>query len=91
MPQSGKWVVGQEATDLQNSFREKLGDAEYERRKKIAAEKVEEYPDRKWKEQMVFGNHFEGMAMQASQEIFDQLAEKPYHFWQKLISRVMAK
>lgn len=82
-----QWEITPE-NEVEQRHRNNLGDKEYERRKKIAEEKRESFPDSKWQEQMVVGGQFESIAMQASQEVFDQLAEKDYKFWTKLVYKV---
>lgn len=83
------WAIDKEG-DLRKQWREKLGDEEFERRQRIAAEKRGEFPDSKWKEQMVFGGQFESIAMQCPQHIFDQLADKNYTFWVRLVQRCVS-
>jgi len=71
--------------------RAEWGDKEYERRKRVAAEKVNDYPDSEWEEACVMGGQFEAIAMQAGQHIFDQLETKSYKFWAALVTKLIRK
>jgi hypothetical protein len=82
-----KWVIDSEDS-LRKEWREKWGDEEFERRKRIADEKREQYPDSEWEAQIILGNQFESVAMQCSQEVFDKLAERDYKFWGCLVHKV---
>lgn len=84
---AAKWVIDSEDT-LRKQWREKWGDEEFERRERIAKEKRDAIPDSRWEEACVVGGQFESVAMQCKQEIFDQLAEKDYKFWIRLVYRV---
>jgi len=85
-----EWVIDKK-DELETKWREELGHDEYEHRKAIASTKEAEFPDSKWREQMIFGGQFESLAMQMSQELFDQMAEKKYTQWVRLIETVLKK
>lgn len=84
------WNIDSEGK-VREEWVEKWGQEEFDRRKEIAAAKVEEFPKKLWKEQMVFGGQFEPIAMQCSQDVFDQLADKDYKFWMNFISKVIGR
>jgi hypothetical protein len=84
--ENAKWVIGGDS--LNQKWRDQLGDAEYERRRGIAAAKREAIPDSKWELSCVVGGQFESIAMQCSQEIFDKLADRDWKFWTNLVYKV---
>ena len=83
-----QWAIESEST-REARHREALGDAEYERRKAVAAEKCEAFPESEWNAQMVIGGQFEAIAMQASQEIFDKLEKLDFRFWERLTRKII--
>jgi hypothetical protein len=85
-----KWEITP-PNEIEARHRATWGDEEYERRKRVAAEKADDFPDSEWETACVVGGQFEPLAMAAGQEIFDQLAEKDYRFWEKLVHRVIRK
>lgn len=65
--------------------RERLGDAEYDARIKIAGEKAAELD---WKEEVFFKPQFENIALAASDETWAKLREKDGRFWTRLFARL---
>lgn len=87
MTSAVQWVIESES-EAEARYIEKWGREEFNRRKKVAAEKVDQFPRNEYETRIVVGNQFESVAMQASQEIFDKLENLDYKFWVRLVYKV---
>lgn len=77
------WMITDEATLKQQRI-EKFGQEEYNRRIAVVEEKRNEFHKKEWKERIVVGGQFDGIAFAATNEQFDKLATQDYKFWSKL-------
>jgi hypothetical protein len=85
-----EWEIA-DPKEKEATARAKWGDEEYERRVRVAAEKVEAMPSSgaRWKEQIVLGGQFENIALAMSQTIFDKMVERDHKFWSNLVYKIV--
>lgn len=86
-----EWLVESES-EFETKANNKLGKDEWERRKKVCAEKRDELEKKfGWEERCIVGCQFDVIARHASTKVWARLIKKPVDFWRDLVYKLADK